>query len=63
MGETFSYEFKNFYHPFVADLIKKLNQTSVAGMLDPDFLAGLGGQPYPACRLRLGQPVGHHRRS
>ena len=47
-GETFSYEFKNFYHPFIADLIKKLNQTSVAGMLDPDFLAGLGGQPYPA---------------
>lgn len=47
-GETFSYEFKNFYHPFIADLIKKLNQTSVAGMLDPDFLGGLGGQPYPA---------------
>ena len=46
--EEFSYEFTNFYHPFVADLIKRLNQTSVAGMLDPDFLAGLGGQPYPA---------------
>ena len=46
--ETFSYEFKNFYHPFIADLIKQLNQTSVAGMLNPDFLGNLGGQPYPA---------------
>jgi len=47
-AETFSYEFKNFYHPFIADLIKQLNLTSVAGLLNPDFLANLGGQPYPA---------------
>ena len=39
--EKFSYDFKNFFHPFVADLIKQLNQTSIAGMLDPVFLAGL----------------------
>jgi hypothetical protein len=39
--ETFSYTFENFFHPFVAQLIKRLNQTSVAGMLDPEFLAGL----------------------
>ena len=39
--EKFSYDFKNFFHPFVADLIKQLNQTSVAGMLDPNFLSGL----------------------
>ena len=39
--EKFSYDFQNFFHPFVAELIKQLNQTSVAGMLDPDFLAGL----------------------
>jgi Tc toxin complex TcA C-terminal TcB-binding domain len=45
--ETMTYEFQNFYHPFVANLIKQLNLTSVAGMLDPDFLGGLGGQPYP----------------
>jgi hypothetical protein len=38
---TFSYEFENFYHPFVAQLIKQLNDTSVAGMLDPHFLATL----------------------
>jgi Tc toxin complex TcA C-terminal TcB-binding domain len=35
------YEFSNFFHPFVGDLINKLNQTSVAGMLDPNFLDGL----------------------
>jgi hypothetical protein len=39
--ETFSYEFEPFFHPFVAQLIKQLNLTSVAGMLSPDFLAGL----------------------
>ena len=45
--ESFSYEFKNFFHPFVADLIKQLNATSVAGMLDPGFLSGLSA-PYTA---------------
>jgi hypothetical protein len=39
--EAFSYDFQNFFHPFVADLIRQLNQTSVAGMLDPVFLEGL----------------------
>jgi hypothetical protein len=38
---VFTYDFKNFCHSFVGDLIKKLNQTSVAGMLDPDFLQSL----------------------
>jgi Tc toxin complex TcA C-terminal TcB-binding domain len=40
-SQMFSYDFENFFHPFVAQLIKRLNQTSVAGMLDPEFLAGL----------------------
>lgn len=40
-AEKFGYDFQNFFHPFVADLIKQLNQTSVAGMLDPVFLACL----------------------
>ena len=39
--EKFSYTFGNFFHPFVGDLIKQLNQTSVAGMLDPVFLESL----------------------
>jgi len=45
--ETFSYDFRNFFHPFVGDLIKQLNQTSIAGLLDPDFLATLD-LPYTA---------------
>ena len=39
--ERFSYTFGNFFHPFVGDLIGQLNQTSVAGMLDPGFLETL----------------------
>lgn len=37
-AEKFSYDFENFFHPFVGNLIQQLNQTSVAGMLDPSFL-------------------------
>src|SRR6516164_848706 len=37
----FAYTFQPFFHPFVGQLIKKLNQTDVAGMLDPGFLATL----------------------
>ncbi len=39
--DQFTYTFENFFHPFVGQLIQKLNQDSVAGMLDPGFLAGL----------------------
>ena len=39
--EKFSYTFGNFFHPFAGNLIKQLNQTSVAGMLDPGFLETL----------------------
>jgi Tc toxin complex TcA C-terminal TcB-binding domain len=39
--DQFTYTFENFFHPFVGDLINKLNQASVAGMLDPGFLGGL----------------------
>src|SRR5271165_5960136 len=37
----FIYNFEPFFHPFVGKLIAKLNQTSVAGMLDPSFLESL----------------------
>ena len=33
-----SYNFATFTHPFVGDLIGKLNQDSLAGMLAPGFL-------------------------
>jgi hypothetical protein len=41
MQEQFVYDFKDFFHPFLADLIQQLNLTSVAGMLKPDFLGNL----------------------
>jgi hypothetical protein len=37
----YTYTFKNFFHPFIGELLKKLNNASVAGMLDPDFLSTL----------------------
>jgi hypothetical protein len=36
-----TYNFQDFWHPFVGELITKLNQESVAGMLSPAFLKGL----------------------
>lgn len=35
-----AYSFATFTHPFVGDLIRRLNQTSLAEMLDPGFLGG-----------------------
>jgi Tc toxin complex TcA C-terminal TcB-binding domain len=37
----FTYTFENFFHPFVGELIQKLNRESLAAMLEPSFLAGL----------------------
>ena len=37
----FAYTFENFSHPYVEALISQLNRTSVAGMLDPNFLKKL----------------------
>src|SRR5438046_6540717 len=31
----FTYTFQNFFHPFVGELIAKLNRDSLPGMLDP----------------------------
>jgi hypothetical protein len=33
----FTYTFENFYHPFVGELIEKLNKESLAGLLDSKF--------------------------
>jgi hypothetical protein len=38
---SFAYDFQDFFHPFIGSLIKQLNLTSVADMLNPDFLASL----------------------
>jgi hypothetical protein len=40
-ADQFQYTFENFFHPFVGQLIDKLNRSSVAGLLDPTFLGGL----------------------
>jgi receptor-binding and translocation channel-forming TcA subunit of Tc toxin len=37
----FNYTFENFFHPFVGDLISKLNQDSLPGMLDARWQDGL----------------------
>ena len=41
MVDTFSYNFENFFHPLVGQLIQQLNQQGVTGMLDPTFLNSL----------------------
>lgn len=38
---SFTYTFENFFHPFVGELVQKLNRDSLPGLLDPKFHAGL----------------------
>jgi hypothetical protein len=38
---SFSYAFETFFHPFVGDLIARLNRTSIQQTLDPTFLSTL----------------------
>jgi len=33
----FTYELNNFFHPFVGELIKKLNKESLPGLFDPEY--------------------------
>lgn len=33
----FTYTFENFFHPFVGELVEKLNKESLTGLLDPNF--------------------------
>src|SRR6266404_3680525 len=33
----FTYTFENFFHPYVGNLIDKLNKSSLSGFLDPNF--------------------------
>ena len=37
LDTEFTYTFENFYHPFVGELIEKLDRESLPGMLDPGF--------------------------
>ena len=38
---VFKYTFANFFHPFVGELIERLNNDSLTAMLDPKFHQGL----------------------
>ena len=37
----FTYTFHHHFHPFVAELLERLNKRSIPGLLDPDFHAEL----------------------
>ena len=37
----FTYTFSNFFHPFVGDLISKINKDALPGMLDAKWQEGL----------------------
>jgi hypothetical protein len=41
METGFTYTFENFFHPFVGELISRLNTDSLPGMLDATWQAGL----------------------
>ena len=38
---AYSYTFENFFHPFVGELIEKLNESGLAGFLDPEYQRNL----------------------
>src|SRR5262245_24626555 len=42
----FTYEFHNFFHPFVGDLIAKLNKESLQGLLDPVYHKNLTDETF-----------------
>ena len=40
----FTYTFENFFHPFVGNLIEKLNKESLSAMLDSEFHQNLSAE-------------------
>lgn len=55
----FTYTFENFFHPFVGELIEKLNKESLSGMLDPNFhqeLADKFGEFFKSYYTPLNEP-------
>lgn len=45
---VFKYTFANFFHPFVGELIEKLNKESLSAMLDPTFHQSLAAEFFAA---------------
>ncbi len=46
--QVLNYNFENFFHPFVGELITNLNQKSLSGLFDPIFHASVGNQSQSA---------------
>ena len=42
----FTYDFSNFFHPFVGELIAKLNKDSLPGLLDPVYQKDLTDEKF-----------------
>ena len=43
-ADNYYYDFENFFHPLIGQLIQRLNQATgdpIAALLDPGFLGGL----------------------
>jgi hypothetical protein len=55
----FTYTFENFFHPFVGELVEKLNKKSLSGLLDPNFhqeLADKFGEFFDSYYTPLNKP-------
>src|SRR5688572_21263828 len=53
----FEYDFENFFHPFVGQLIEKLTNESLPGMLDPEFHKSLAHPFFREFYAPEGRPV------
>lgn len=53
----FTYTFENFFHPYVGELIEKLNKQSLRGMLDPQFHQSLSIEFFDSFYTRLASDV------
>jgi len=58
----FEYRFDNFFHPFVAELIARLNRESLEGLLDPEWQKSLA-TPDPKTSAVVATSTGARRRS
>ena len=54
----FTYTFQNHFHPFVGELIAKLNRDSLRGIFDPTWLAGLKQDFFQNSYIPTGSTIG-----
>lgn len=53
----FTYKFTNFFHPYVGELIQRLNQKSLEGLLDPQYQQSLSKPFFDNFYTRLNNNV------